>query len=427
MVAEISTGDVVIEGKTKKVLEVSGYPSLVVLQSKDDITAGDGARHDVIQGKAALANATTCNVFNLLQACGIPLAYQEQLDAMSFLAKKCDMKLLEVVIRREAHGSFLRRHPYLKRGHIFPQLVLEFFLKTKDLTWKEHSLPKDDPFIDIQGDKALLFRPDQPIYDQEPFLTLDDFPTSGEPEVLQAMGELARETFLVLEKAWQILGRRLVDFKVEFGIDGDGQLLLADVIDNDSWRVVEGDDYIDKQVYRDGAQLSVVEDRYQLVRGLTERFTLPRQRIILWRGSETDDLGPFVAAVEPYTGDDLSFVKITRSMHRDPIRGYQEVMGLVQEVPDSVLITYVGRSNGAGPTLSASVTIPTISVPAGWRDFPEDVWSSLRTPSEAPASTILDPGNAIPHALGILAMRNPRVYAQLRLKQERRLANVVLL
>jgi putative ABC transport system substrate-binding protein len=59
-------------------------------------------------------------------------------------------------------------------------------------------------------------------------------------------------------------GGTLVDFKVEFGFDSNGHLLLANVIDNDSWRVIESGSYIDKQVYRDGGSLDDVAAKYRL-------------------------------------------------------------------------------------------------------------------------------------------------------------------
>ena len=46
--------------------------------AKDDITAGDGAKHDIIPDKGRLATATTCNVFRLLKACGLPVGFVEQ-------------------------------------------------------------------------------------------------------------------------------------------------------------------------------------------------------------------------------------------------------------------------------------------------------------------------------------------------------------
>jgi phosphoribosylaminoimidazole carboxylase/phosphoribosylaminoimidazole-succinocarboxamide synthase len=100
---------------------------------------------------------------------------------------------------------------------------------------------------------------------------------------------------------------------------------------------------------------------------------------------------------------------------------------LFQEVPDSVVIAYIGRSNGAGPTLSAMSTIPVITVPASAKDFPEDVWSSLRAPSNVPVMTVLEPSNAVLAALQILSARSPLIYAELRAKLESRMVNTIRL
>ena len=111
-------------------------------------------------------------------------------------------------------------------------------------------------------------------------------------------------------------GGTLVDLKVEFGFDTRGRLLLADVIDNDSWRVIEDGSYIDKQVYRDGGALDDVAAKYRRVAEITDHFQLPRQRIILWRGSETDKTDPFVAALGELK--DLMTV-VTCSAHKEPV------------------------------------------------------------------------------------------------------------
>ncbi|MFA4891682.1 MAG: phosphoribosylaminoimidazolesuccinocarboxamide synthase [Candidatus Gracilibacteria bacterium] len=417
----------VAEGKTKRVW-TTDETGCVIIESKDDLTAGDGAKHDVINGKALLSNRTTSNVFRLLKACGLPVAFIDEVDETRFFAEQCDMIPYEVVVRREAHGSFLKRYPELPKGHVFPRLILEFFLKTSGKRWQEHDLPKDDPLVRFDGNRALLYLPDQPIYQQSPFLALEDFPLRESPNILEEIGKISLKAFLVLEKAWQLVGRRLVDFKVEFGTNADGALRLADVIDNDSWRVLEGGSYIDKQLYRDGVDLNTVAAKYRLVAELTGNFNLPRQQVVLWRASTSDNLKPFEDAITAYGAKGTCEVKIaTCSLHKEPVRACEEIGKLVHEIPDSVVIVYCGRSNGAGPTLSAHCTVPVITVPATWREFPEDIWSSLRTPSETPVMTILDPKNAILSALQILAMRNPRLYAELRIKQEKRLCNFIRL
>src|SRR5271169_3928837 len=107
LAAKHPPGALVAEGKTKKIHLVKGSSDLVTVVAKDDITAGDGAKHDIIPDKGRLATATTSNVFRLLKACGIPVAFERQESPISFSAPNCEMLPYEVVVRREAHGSFL--------------------------------------------------------------------------------------------------------------------------------------------------------------------------------------------------------------------------------------------------------------------------------------------------------------------------------
>jgi phosphoribosylaminoimidazole carboxylase / phosphoribosylaminoimidazole-succinocarboxamide synthase len=424
-----SLGALVAEGKTKKIHLVKGSSDRVTVVAKDDITAGDGAKHDIIPDKGRLATATTCNVFRLLKACGLPVAFVEQDSAISFVAPKCDMLPYEVVVRREAHGSYLKRNPHLSKGQLFPQALVEFYLKTKDKNWKGKPLIADDPFMQFAEDakQIRLFNPAKPLQGQEPFLVLagsEVFGRDDEGQIFPEMRRIARQAFLVLEKAWQLEGGTLVDLKVEFGFDTKGGLLLADVIDNDSWRVLEGGSYIDKQVYRDGGALDDVVAKYRHVAEITSHFRVPRQRIVLWRGSEKDNTDAFSQALGELA--DMMTV-VTCSVHKEPVNAAGIFHRMMQEIPDSVVIAYIGRSNGAGPTLSAMSTVPVITVPASIKEFPDDLWSSLRAPSAVPVMTVLDPANAVLAALQILSGRNPRLYAKVRGEIENRTVNTIAL
>jgi phosphoribosylaminoimidazole carboxylase/phosphoribosylaminoimidazole-succinocarboxamide synthase len=423
----ISPGALITEGKTKKIYRINGKSDLVSVIAKDDITAGDGAKHDIIPDKGRLANQTTCNVFRLLKACGLPVGFVEQDGPNSFIAPPCTMLPYEVVVRREAHGSALKRSPHYAKGQLFPKLLVEFYLKTKDKNWNGKPLVADDPLMQYEdgGAQIKLFNPAKPILGSEPFLVLQTTDVFARPEEYKSFPEMrriARQAFLALERAWSLEGGTLVDFKVEFGFDPKGNLLLADVIDNDSWRVLEHGAYIDKQVYRDGGTLDTVAAKYKQVAETTGHFRVPRQRIILWRGSESDKTEAFSEAL----GDlkDLMTV-VTCSIHKEPVAAAGILNRLIQEVPDSVVIAFIGRSNGAGPTLSAMSTIPVITVPASAKEFPEDVWSSLRAPSKVPVMTVLEPSNAVLAALQILSARNPRVYAHVRGEIENRMVNTL--
>ncbi len=253
----------VAEGKTKVIWGVPGE-DWVVLEAKPDITAGDGKKHDTMAGKEEWATTTTCNVFELLRIAGIPVAYRRKVNATSFEALRCNMIPLEVVVRREAHGSCLERYPQFKKGDRFERLMVEWFLKTKNKQWEGLVLPADDPYMMTDGYIMNLCHPHQPLGD--PFTGELNIPGSITPSRLHQMAFWARLGFLILEDAWNSWGYRLVDYKIELGIGPKGELLVADVIDNDSWRLVNRrGDYEDKQWYRDGGSLDEVAARYARV------------------------------------------------------------------------------------------------------------------------------------------------------------------
>ncbi len=261
------------EGKTKIIWSIQGRPDLVIVESKDDITAGDGARHDVVSGKGALANQITCDVFRLLQQRGVPLAFLEQVDATSFLARHTDMLPWEVVARGKAWGSYLKRHPEQSEGRIFGSPLVEFFLKTTGREFEGHQLPEDDPFAIISDDGRVdLYLSKKPMLQQAaPFLTLHKvFGWDRRDDMAAA----TRSTFEGLQAAWRKLNGDLIDFKVEYGIDADGRCLLSDVIDTESWRLLgPNGKHLDKQPYRDGADpTEVVQARYGYAATLTSQL-----------------------------------------------------------------------------------------------------------------------------------------------------------
>ena len=94
------------------------------------------------------------------------------------------------------------------------------------------------------------------------------------------MADEGRRVFETLERAWAGIDVTLVDLKIEFGRDPQGKLMVADVIDNDSWRLWPGGDktrMLDKQIYRNlrevtPEELQGVADRYALVADLTGKL-----------------------------------------------------------------------------------------------------------------------------------------------------------
>lgn len=226
----MNKGREITHGKTKALFEHPDQPDVVVMKSFDSITAGDGARRDVIEGKGRLAAQTTARIFRLLNLCGFPTHYLsggEDDDDNEILVRRAQMIPLEVVVRGVAAGSFARRRPGLQRGTMLIPRVVEFFLK-------------DDANHDPQ------IEPEQIVAQG-----------IAHPSEVAAMGEIARMVFEVLAHACRRRDILLIDLKVEFGRlasgENKGALVLADVIDNDAWRIwPQGreDLMLDKQMYR---------------------------------------------------------------------------------------------------------------------------------------------------------------------------------
>ncbi len=290
-------GNVLYEGKTKKIFTVyldgSLVPDLLIVENKDDITAFDDPKFTKkFSTKARCATETTCRVFELLRASGLPVAFVEQRSETEFLAPRCTMIPLEVVVRRYAVGSYLKRHPeFEKEGkpHRFGDLVVEFFLKTtkgglKDtdgnvlIEGLDPTKGEEDPLILNPRDAAWeLFHSKKPDSNPDARLgTVHARPVINDPEYIDRMYGIARNVFLALEVSWALQGYRFIDLKIEYGVDAKGNLLVADVIDNDSWRLKTNDwEELSKEAFRQGEELGEVERKYELVSELVGKLRVP--------------------------------------------------------------------------------------------------------------------------------------------------------
>lgn len=262
--------DKLAEGKTKIIYDLGD--GTVEIISKDDITAGDGEKHDIIKGKAALATRTTANVFELLNRSGIATHYIKKVDPHTLLCKRCKMIPLEVVIRGTAAGSYLKRNPEVSEGQdLTPPLPVEFFIKDD---------ARHDPIVTFDPKGWQLHPPKEPVVDSN---VIEEIKPLLVPAEIAEITKITRRVFDALFTAWAKLNIKLVDLKIEFGRTDEGKLVVADVIDNDSWRIWPGGDktkQLDKQVYRDTRDLGNTGSKYALVADLTDRFAR-----VLTRGS----------------------------------------------------------------------------------------------------------------------------------------------
>ena len=257
------------EGKTKSIWETND-PTLVRIVSKDDITAGDGLKRDLIPDKAATGTTTTANVFRLLATNNVPTHFISQDSETSFIAKKAQMIPLECVARRLASGSFLKRHPEVQEGERFATPPVEFYFKDDS---------RHDPIIEYgsQTGKALLYDAKHPTDSRQPIDEIALKELSVSVKDLSIMQEQTKRVFEVIEKAWGKQNVTLVDLKIEFGRDSMGNIIVADVVDNDAWRIWPGGDkskMLDKQRYRNGESLGSIGEDYKRVAKMTEKFVV---------------------------------------------------------------------------------------------------------------------------------------------------------
>ena len=247
----VEFGQKLAEGKTKIIYAHPERKDAVYMVHKDGLSAGNGARRNTLPGKGAIACRTTSNVFLLLEQNGVPTHYIDRIAEDANTVTHCTMIPLEVVMRRIATGSYVRRNPEVPEGTRFEPTTVEFFFK-------------DDAAHD-------------------PLVTDDEIKEMGlaDQQEIDAMRDAGRNVFVILEKAWAKLDVALVDCKIEFGrATDDGRLLVADVVDNDSWRIWPGGDkdrMLDKQVYRNmpevtDERLADLLAKYETVANLTARF-----------------------------------------------------------------------------------------------------------------------------------------------------------
>ena len=242
------------EGKTKVIWQDPNVPGQVLIESKDDITAGDGASHDVLEGKAVAATTTTCNVFELLAEKDIPTHYLGRADDRTFRALRAEMIPLELVVRRIATGSYLKRNPEAVEGEVFDPVVFEIFHKDD---------PNHDPILGFQFSTgtAIRYPASAPLTDREAIDTipLDALGLGDDPETACVdLRRISVGVFETIEAAWREQDVQLVDLKIECGWTDAGNLVVADVVDNDSWRIWPAGDkaaMLDKQVYRELANV----------------------------------------------------------------------------------------------------------------------------------------------------------------------------
>src|SRR3954466_9832342 len=213
----------IYEGKAK-ILYEGPEPGTLVQFFKDDATAFNKKKHEVIDGKGVLNNRISEHIFTHLNRMGIPTHFIRRLNMREQLIREVEIIPLEVVVRNVAAGSLSKRLG-LEEGTVLPRSIIEFYYKKDEL---------NDPMV------------------SEEHITAFGWAT---PQEIDEIMQLALRVNDFLVGLFLGIGIRLVDFKVEFGRLYDNEqvrLVLADEISPDCCRLwdIQSGDKLDKDRFR---------------------------------------------------------------------------------------------------------------------------------------------------------------------------------
>lgn len=226
-------GQLLYEGKAKR-LYATEDENILFVEYKDSATAFNGEKKAEIAGKGNLNNQITTLIFEKLQQHGIESHFVKRLSDNEQLVRKVDIIPIEVVIRNIAAGSLAKRLGF-EEGTPLKRPIVEFYYKD-----------------DALGD---------------PFITTEHIDVLGiaTPDEVQALYDKGLAVNEVLKPIFDEVGVILIDFKLEFGRDAAGNVLLADEISPDTCRLwdAETKQKLDKDVFR--RDLGNLTDVYKII------------------------------------------------------------------------------------------------------------------------------------------------------------------
>ncbi len=209
-------------GKAKDVYKTDKDDE-VVIKFRDDITALDGGRKDTLDKKGEYNAIISAKFFEILEEKGVSTQYINLINPGEMLTKKLDMIPLEVICRNIAAGSLLRKYPFHENQKLDPALIQFDY--------------KNDVFHDPMLNDAIIVA--LKIASQKD---------------LDKIREITHVIDKTLTKFLRQRGLILVDFKLEFGYDENGNLVVGDEISPDTARLWDSDtlDSFDKDKFRKG-------------------------------------------------------------------------------------------------------------------------------------------------------------------------------
>ena len=213
----------IYEGKAKILFE-GPEPGTLIQYFKDDATAFNNQKHAVLEGKGVLNNRISEFVMQGIERIGVPTHFIRRLNMREQLIRHVEIVPLEVVVRNVAAGSIAKKLG-LEDGTNLPRSIIEFYYKNDEL---------GDPMVAEEHITAFNWASPQEIDDMMAYaLRINDF----------------------LSGLFTAVGIRLVDFKIEFGRQYEGdmvRLIVADEISPDSCRLwdMETGNILDKDRFR---------------------------------------------------------------------------------------------------------------------------------------------------------------------------------
>ena len=212
--------ELLYEGKAKKIFSTDD-PNVLLVQYKDSLTAFNAKKRDEKAGKGHLNNVISSWIFTWLAKKGVESHFIKQVDETHQLIRKVEIIPLETIVRNVTTGSLCRRLG-VEEGKKLSRPIIEFSYKSDAL---------DDPLIN--DDHAIVL----------------GWATEEEVATIKS---IAPKVNKLLTELFASVGVLLVDFKLEFGRDEKGRVLLADEISPDTCRFWDSKthDHLDKDRFR---------------------------------------------------------------------------------------------------------------------------------------------------------------------------------
>lgn len=224
--------ELLYEGKAKRIFKLENEPDCVLMEFKDSLTAFNALKKGSFDGKGSVNRDIASLIFAALKEQGVPSHWIRDEGATAMVARRVEIIPLEVVVRNVLAGSTAKKFGK-EEGGVLPRPLVEFYYKNDEL---------QDPFV--SDDQVEIFA----------------FASKEEIGHLKAQALKVNE---VLKELFLRMGVRLIDFKIEFGRDSLGNILLADEITPDCCRLwdVQSGEKLDKDRFR--RDLGQIKESYE--------------------------------------------------------------------------------------------------------------------------------------------------------------------